>query len=353
MPFLAGLRPRRTESFELRMPIRPLGPVVLLLTLTSCGVLSAGLSTEDKARLANFQANAQDYYGNQRYGQALEMVRKGLELDAENYMLLSLAGWCHLQRAERGGPTEELLTAEDYFERVERTRSLRDHAPHVLLGLATSKQRLGLENRRLADRLDNQVASGRLSKTEQTVQANQAAEHRQTAERCWRESIDLLEVLVEREDVLRIAHKLLMEVYVEIGDYEQAVHHGDLCLQRNLDEQEVKNAVIRETLVAAEEIKARKELQELEDQEIRVREALAEMHFRKDAFADAVAQLDAVLAKDPSESVHYYNRGRALQSLGRQDDARRDFEQFLRTTTLSSDDERVARAFEVVRGPRR
>ena len=335
------------------MPQRPLGSAVLLLTLASCGVLSPGLKKEDEARLANFQANAQDYYGNQRYGQALEMVRKGLEIDEDNYMLLSLAGWCHLQRAERGGPADELLTAEDYFERVERSRSTKDHAPHVLLGLATSKQRLGLENRRLADRLDAQVASGRLSKTEQTVQSNQAAEHRQTAERCWRESIELLDVLVEREDVLRIAHKLLMEVYVELGDYGQAVRHGDLCLQRNLDEQEVKNAVIRETLVAAEEIKARKELQELEDQEIRVREALAEMHFRKGEFSDAVAQLDAVLEKDPTESVHYYNRGRALQSLERGEGARRDFEQFLRTTTLTSDDERVARAFEVVRGSRR
>ncbi len=335
------------------MSLRTLGPAVLLLTLASCGVLSPGLTQEDEARLANFQANAQDYYGNQRYGQALEMVRKGLELDDDNYMLLSLAGWCHLQRSERGGPTEELLVAEEYFERVQRARSVKDHATHVLLGLATAKQRLGLENRRLADRLDAQIASGRLSKTEQTVQASQAKEHRQTAERSWRESIALLEVLVEREDVLRIAHKLLMEVYVELGDYEKAVLHGDLCLQRNLDEQEVKNAVIRETLVAAEEIKARKELQELEDQEIRVREALAEMHFRKEAFAEAVAQLDAVLAKDPTESVHYYNRGRALQRLERREDARRDFEQFLRTTSLSSDDERVATAFEAVRGSRR
>ncbi|MGA0871230.1 MAG: hypothetical protein ACO3UM_20055, partial [Planctomycetota bacterium] len=63
------------------MPLRFLGPAVLLFTLASCDVLSPGLSQDDEARLANFQANAQDYYGNQRYGQALEMVRKGLELD--------------------------------------------------------------------------------------------------------------------------------------------------------------------------------------------------------------------------------------------------------------------------------
>jgi tetratricopeptide (TPR) repeat protein len=320
---------------------------VLLLSCASCGALTPSLDKEQEQRLTQFQSNAQLYYDGQRYDQSLDMVRKGLDLDPEDYKLLSIAGWCHLQLSERD--PDQLVRAESYFDQVYDQRDPMSHMPHVLLGFAATKQRLGKEHQRLATTLLSEVESRDLPKTEQTIRSSRAEEHGKRARAYWDEAIHLLDILIEREDLLRFAHKLKMETYVEIGDYEKAVEHGELCLLRNADEQEIKNATIRETLVAAAERKARTELQELIDQEERVRSALAEMHYRKGDYAASLAQLDRLLSMDPTRSTDYYNRGRALQELGRIDEAHRDFEKFLGTTRLPSEDSRVAFAYEATR----
>jgi hypothetical protein len=51
---------------------------------------------------------------------------------------------------------------------------------------------------------------------------------------------------------------------------------------------------------------------------------------------------------DPTRSTDYYNRARAYEKLGRNEDARRDYEKFLGTTKLPNGDERVAHAFDYI-----
>lgn len=318
--------------------------LAVLVALASCGTFGGGLSQEDRDKLALYQSNAALYYEGKRYDQALDMVRKGLDVEPDDYKLLSLGGWCYLQLSERD--SERLVEAESYFDRVYDQRSPDDHMPHALLGYAATKQRLGKEHMRIAEALRKEIETRELTSTQKQVRESSADEHERRARSYWNEAIRILDELVAREDLLRFAHKLLMETYVELGQYDNAVEQGNLCLQRNQDEQEIENTTIRETRSVTAEREARARLQDLIDQEERVRAALAEMHFRKGNYVLAVEQLDHLLSMDPTRSTDYYNRGVALERLGRLEEARRNFEKFLGTTTLPSDDDRVAHAFE-------
>lgn len=319
--------------------------LALLLMLSGCATFGGGLTSEEQQKLTLFQRNAQLYWEGQRYDQALDMVRKGLEVEPEDYKLLSLAGWVHLQLADRDA--RHLLEAEQYFRTAYDLRSEDDQQPHALLGFATAKQRLGREHARRAETLAREAAKPELGQTEQSIRKAQAEEHRRRAESHWRESLRLSDELIEREDLLRFAHKLKMETYVELNDYPNSVKAGEDCLASNAVEQAREKEIIRETMDVAAERVARADLQELIEQEERVRAALAEMHFRSGNYERAVEQLDHLLTMDPTRSTDYYNRGVALERLERHEEARRNFEKFLGTTRLPSDDERVAHAFDV------
>jgi tetratricopeptide (TPR) repeat protein len=139
-----------------------------------------------------------------------------------------------------------------------------------------------------------------------------------------------------------------MEIEVERQDYQAAVRYGDACLARNKAEQDVKEAIIRETMNLDHERFERQQLDALVDQELRVRSALAEMHYRQEKYAACVEQLDVLLRHDPTRSTDYYNRARAYEKQGLLDEARRDYEKFLGTTKLPNGDERVAHAFNYI-----
>ena len=53
--------------------------IPLLLLLGSCGVF--GLSQEDRLSLSRYQSNAAIYWENGNLPQALDQVRRGLDLD--------------------------------------------------------------------------------------------------------------------------------------------------------------------------------------------------------------------------------------------------------------------------------
>ncbi len=322
-----------------RLKIPPLA--VLCLLPSACGVFG-GLSSEEQKRLTMFQQNAATYYGGQRFDQAIDAAEKGLELEPGNYKLLSVAGWSYLQKGEIG-------RADQFFSRAYAERSPADHGGPVLLGYGRTQQLLGDEHARLAETETARSERRDVTETERTLAVSRAEEHAARARAHWTEAERLYHELIRREELLRFAHKGLMEIDVQRGDYEKAVAEGQACLDRNLAEQEVKNSIIRETMNLDYERQERQALQDLVDQEIKVRSALAEMHFRKGNYEAAVKQLDVLLQLDPTRSTDYYNRGRALEELGRRDEARRDFEKFLGTTKLPNGDERVAHAYQYIK----
>ncbi|MBI5852466.1 MAG: hypothetical protein HZB39_15740 [Planctomycetes bacterium] len=312
-----------------------------LLLLSACGVLG-GHSAEERDQLARYKQNAGVYFLGDRWDQALDMAHKGLAIEPDDYDLLVTAGLCSLQLA--GDDAGVLQTAESPLERAFAQRRFDDNRPEALLGYATVKQRLGREHAQRADALARELERADLSPNDRVRKESQTNEHRVRSLALWSEARRALNALLERQELLRYAHKQLMEIAAELNEYDAAIEHGDKCLAQNRIAQDRANLVIKETMDGAEEIRMRGQFQELLDQEKRVRSALAEMHFRTKHFDRAVKELDALLALDPTRSADYYNRGRALEQLDRREDARRDYEKFLYTTSLPASDERVAHA---------
>lgn len=321
-------------------PILLLGSVALL---SSCTVFG-GLSKDERDRLASFQQYASLYWESNSFDQSIDMANRGLEIEADNYRLLQTKAWCLYELRDRA--PDNLRRAEELFQQAWEQRAPLDHRPALLLGFGKTKQTLAYRHKLEAEILDREADNPELQVTERTTRRNRAKEHWRKAEGYWDEAERILSTLLKREELLRLTHKSLMEIAVERNDYAGAVQHGALCLERNRVEQEEWQALIRETMVADAEIKARNMLTELVDQEVRVRMALAEMHYRQRDFEASVAQLDELLRLDPTRSADYYHRGRALEEMNRREEARRDYLKFLGTTALPTSDDRVIHAFE-------
>lgn len=314
---------------------------VLVFMQIGCGVFG-GRSREQRDRLAFYKQNAGTYFLGDRYEQALDMAQRGLEIAPDDYELLVTSGLCHLQRA--GEDPVELSDAEKYFDKAFDQRRFEDNRPEAILGYATVQQRLAIDQERRAAAIAVELERKNLAGSDRLAAEARAKEYGGRASSFQEKARRAYRTLLEREELLRYAHKGLMEIATEKNDYDAAVLHGEACLSENHKAQEVHNKVIRETLAPNEEQRSRAAISELIDQEKRVRSALAEMHFRKNQPARSIEQLDALLTLDPTRSSDYFNRGRALEQLGRTDEARADFEKFLGTTSLATSDDRVAHA---------
>lgn len=320
---------------------------LVLSSLAACGSFS-GLTREERDALSQYQSRAQLFYDGGNYDSSLRMVQKGLDLTPNDYKLRNLSGAIHFQLRERD--RAELRLAERELDAVHDERRPSNHEPFHLFFYAKTKQEIGRDHARQAELMRREAANADLTESERTILTGRAKEHASKSLVYWDRAANTFQQLIDREELLRFAHKGLMEIAAERNDYPNAVKHAELCLARNLGEQEAKQALIRDTTVVGYEVEKRKELRELVEQELRVREGLAEMHYRQGDFASAVEQLDKVLVLDPRNSTDYYNRARALEALGRVEAARRDYENFLSTTDLPNSDERVGRAYRFSRG---
>jgi tetratricopeptide (TPR) repeat protein len=315
---------------------------LFLLLLPACGLF--GLSKEERDQLTLYQSNAQLYYEGARFDQALASTRRGLQLAPDDYKLLSIRAWCYLRRSEND--PGQLLRAEAAFDEVFALRSLGNHDHTVLLGRGITQQRLGVAHRRQKERLLAEAEGRDLTDAERELRRLRANEHTVQAGFAWQEAERLFQALLDREELLRIANLHLMELAIERGNYTAAVGYADACLARNAAEQEVKQAIIRETMSLAYERQTRNELKQLVEQEKLVRVAVAEMHYRTEHYELAAEQLTILLNLDPTRSNDYYNRARAYEALGRIEDARRDLEKFLAATKLPAGDKRVLYAVQ-------
>lgn len=317
---------------------------LLLLTLpvalTSCGLF--GMSDEERNKLALFQENSARYYSAGRYPQALDQVRQGLEIDPGNYKLLATRAWILLRQvdAQPGliGPCEQ------HFEELFAMRTPSRHGAPALLGQGEVQRRLGIEHWERAKVLDNKITNGNLSAADLAIAKAEAAEHQRESRRHFERARVALHALIDGELAQRDAHKKLMDIAATQNRYDDSVAHGLSCLEHGHREQEEMATLIKNTFEADEERAARVRMRELRAQELRVRSALAEMHYKKEDFDAALTQLDALIAMDSTRSSDYYNRAEVLQSMGRDADARADYQNFITSTKLPFGHEKVNRA---------
>lgn len=315
-----------------------------LLLFASCGIF--GRSAQDQVALASYQRNAALYYEGGRLDQALDQVRRGLEIDPDDYKLSVIRAWCLLRKSRVEPRVFSDAAAE--FDRVMRMRAEDRQGPQALLGYALVHQKLGIQERVLAEGLREEIERGAAGPGRAAAARRELEHHRQAAEQHFREAERLLGRLVRRGDLLLEAHYHLMQTSALRGDYVATLEHGRAFLDRVRVEQERHQKNIDRTYVVAFEEDQRRLLQQLIDRELEVRAFLANVHYDHGRYDKAVAELDRVLSMDPARTNDYYHRALSLEALGRVDEARRDYEKFLATTHLPPGSRQVRHAVKAV-----
>jgi tetratricopeptide (TPR) repeat protein len=323
-----------------RLP--PSLPLLLACGLPSCGLL--GMSDDDRGALARYQANAQLYYDGGNFDQALDQARRGLDIAPDDYKLHCLRGWCLLRLVPRDPAM--LARATEQFERVMAYRSPDEHGPQALLGYGLCHQRLAQERLEQAQALRDELARVKFDPGEANVRSAQIETHENVARGHLEIAGSQFQRLIDRGDALLEAHRNMMQTLALAQKYAPAVEHGNRFLQRCEQEQDRLKKELERTVVVAYERHVHGELDRLVDQEIEVRGFLANLFYKLGQHAQAVEQLDQILAEDPTRSTDYYNRARSLEALGRGQEAVRDYERFLATSKLPQGNERVAAALK-------
>lgn len=315
--------------------------IALLSLLCACSTLSS----EDRERLASHQRNAALFFDGGRLEQALNQIEKGLELDPEDYKLLALKGAVLLRASgDVQGTDHRLLDqATQVLEEVFSRRSASRHEPYVLLNYALALQKQGLrhlgESIRCAGEADRAVETGR----QETLRV-EANDSRRRAYDLLGRADGMLAVLIDRGELLRLAHKHRLQIARQLGDDAGFVAETNAFLAQNATEQAFAQREIERTTTPGYEQGQLQLIGQLRDEELDVRALLAEHHYAHREYEAALAQLNRVLELDPTRSVDYYNRGRVLVELQQSEAAKADFRRFVMRSTLPASSDKMTYA---------
>lgn len=302
---------------------------VLPLLLLTCACSS--LSSDEQRQLAEYQSNARIYWEGNRLSQALGQIERGLALDPDDYSLNTLKGAILLKQSPSSQGTDHRLLDEAtaILERVFDTRSERRHEPALLFNYALALQKQGRRRNGEATRLQ-----AMLDRNVGDVDADMIPAHRDRAAADLELAEQLLEGLIERGFLFRLSHYHLLLAACDADRPEEVAEHSKAYLAQSEKEQDLAENRIRETNTPGYELEQKALLARLRREELEVRSLLADYHYDRKEYALALAMLDRVLEIDPRRSTDYYNRGRVLLQLDRDDDAKADFRKFLATTDL-------------------
>jgi tetratricopeptide (TPR) repeat protein len=326
------------------MTIKTLWPIALVGVLSqACG----SLSKEDRQNLTAYQQNAALYYGGGNLNQALDQCRRGLELDPENYKLLTIRAWCRMRQAKTNPALVDEVIA--LFDDLMARRSGSQHEPQALLGYALLHQHLGQRQFTQAETLRAEVPKLEQGTPDAAGKLARAAEHESKGKSHLRIAEQTLQQLIEREDELLLAHDHMMQVKALLKDHEAAIRHGLKALARIATEQERERNEYQRTTQAGYESERQRSLVQLVEREIALRGAISNLYFDSGRAELAKEQLDLVLSIDPTRAQDYYNRGRCHEKLGRVAEARKDYQKFLAMTRLPEGHPNVTHAYRALK----
>lgn len=310
----------------------------LLLLLCAC----SSLSSDQRKELAGFQARAKHYWENGSLDQAMGQIEKGLALAPDDYLLGSLKGAILLKTSASALGTDHrrLDEATAVLGAVFEQRAANRHERYLLFDYARALQKQGRRHLGEAVRLHGEAQR---SPTPAPLR-EQAAASDGKAQELLGQAAELLSVLLERGELALLAHyHLLLIAQDRRDDAAFGKHAADYLAQMQKEQTEVGRQIAQARNLAFEQERTRA-LRALKVEEMEVRALLAEHHYDRQQFADALVMLNRVLEVDPSRSTDYYNRGRVLQALGKAAEAKADFRKFLATTTLPAGNEKITAA---------
>ena len=312
-------------------------PMLLLFALaTAC----SSTASDEERQLASFQRNAGLYFESGKYDQAMGLIERGLELEPDDYKLLSLRACIHLRQSGASGGSEQrqLDMSLKGFAEVYDQRAPSRHDRYLLFYYALARQKQGLRLMAEAARVDPQQEDSK----EITAEKNAAADTELAAAR------DMLMVLLDRGEIPRLCHYHMVQIAAVTGEEVALLEHGEKYLVAVQKDQDLTQAEIDRTTVYGWEQFQKSGLKQLRGDEIGVRELLAQHLYQRGEYEPALAHVDAVLAIDPTRSDDHYNRGIILRKLGRTEEAKDDMRTFLATTSLPPDSPKVQDAVQAL-----
>lgn len=300
----------------------------LLLFLCAC----SSLSSEERDQLSGYIRNAKFYYEGGKLEQALGQIERGLELESDNYTLLTMRGTVLLRQSGSAQGTDHKLldAATASLRSVFESRSPNRHEPSLLLTYALALQKQGRRHKGEALRLRDQATR---APDKADFEARAAVEQEQ-ATQLLGEARAALEILVERGETLRVAHSHLLQIAQDLGDDTGFTAAATAYLAQCEKDQAAVKREIERTTEPNYETEQLRNLTAMRAEELEVRSLLAEHAFARQRYDDALVHLNRVIEIDPQRTVDYYNRGRVLLELKRNDDAKADFRKFLAMPTL-------------------
>lgn len=316
-------------------------PRIASLSLLLLAAACSSTQSDEERQLASYQRNAGLYFEGGKFDQSLGLVEKGLEIEPDDYKLLSLRACIHLRQSGPASGTEHKLLDQSLaeFEEVYDQRNLEVHDRHLLFYYSLALQKQG--NRLLTE-------AARIDKNAEDAE-RRAADKNAEADASLARAKDLLQALLARGEIPRLCHFHLFQIALLTRDDEGLLDHGEKFLEASASDLEKTQTEIDRTTVYGYEQEKKEWQKQLRGDEIGVRIQLGERHFARGDYEAALRHVDAILALDPRRSDLRYNRGQILRKLGRTDEARNDLRTFLATTSLPPDSAKVRDAVEALR----
>jgi tetratricopeptide (TPR) repeat protein len=343
---LAGPLPAQAHE-----PMRPIALPSLLHLLLLAGLLCSSCGTlgaEEQDALAIYQRRALMFFDGAKYGQALIQIERGLELDPDDYKLNSLKGAIMLLASGDANGTDhaKLDQAAALLAKHFEDRSLDRHQPHLLLYYSLALQKQGLRHLGEAVRLEGQAT--RATEATAAERQTEAKDQRTRADEKLQHADVLLEELIRRGEMLRAAYNHRLQIARQRNDEKAFVATTSLYF----DEARKAEQVTRQRIENADNVDYEQSqlqvLRGLHNEEILVRTLVAEFHYARREFQQALVHLNRVLEIDPRRLPEYYNRGRVLLELGRIEDAKNDFRRVLADPSIPSNNEKAVFAMRAL-----
>ena len=293
------------------------------------------LTAEQKARVVDrYTETAQQYLMMGELDRAEGQTLKALELDPKNVKCKMIRGWTLQKR----GKTQDILVAERIF------REIKDEGDYrATLGLAECLERKGLA----FDEASSAIASGkRVSEApDPNVRSHQLISER---DRAWKESSEHYAAVVKDHPDDIDARNGSMRIESLLGNDEASLDHAEkLVAQIGPTREFWEKRMLRPEISAKDEKLYRERIDHFKALE-RATHVHAAMLLHKLSRDEAALQhVEAAIAIEPDRAELYGRRAEIEKSLGRNEQAIADIDQYLHRSTQTYDHPDVKRAYRL------
>lgn len=317
----------------------PLFAALLVVSVSGCS--SNGPKIDEDVLYEGYAERALRYYEMDELGRAQEQANEALAVRQDDVPMRLLTGFISLRR----GTTADLYVSQGLFEEMQG-----DDDPRVWLGLGTARERIGIVHEQTAQDLEQ----GRRLPEEFSAEF-EANELREEAQEFWRDAIDAYERALDFNPEYLKALNGMLRTHVLLDQRELAETFGLRLLSvADRERQALREQLDRpgRSLTDRSFGRLREDYDNTFTLVIETQLALHDLYRGEDRLGPALEQLDRALALKPNRPELFGRRAELSMLMGRYDEALRDIDRLLSTSTLDLDHPDIQRAFVLQREAR-